>query len=77
MGPRCPGVSTVEVAYRLIPMAGEPGTYRVLIPEPNFWSPEHPFRYEGPVEFRLNGELAGVVTVSLGLTHLSSPRGVG
>jgi hypothetical protein len=76
MGPRCLGVSTVEVAYRLIPIDGAPGTYQVLIPEPNLWSPERPFRYEGPVEFWQGGEFAGVLAVSLGLTHLASPHGV-
>jgi hypothetical protein len=67
MGPRCPGVSTVEVAYRLLPIAGEAGAYQVLIPEPNMWSAEQPYRYEGPVEFWQAGELVGQVTVSLGL----------
>jgi hypothetical protein len=75
MGPRCPGVSTVEVAYRLVHMDGAPGTYQVLIPEPNLWSPERPFRYEGPVEFWQGGELAGALTISLGLTHLPAPPG--
>ena len=68
MGPRCPGVSTVEVAYHLRRLGPEsPATYQVLIPEPNLWAPEHPFRYEGPVEFWQNGELTGKLTVSLGL----------
>jgi hypothetical protein len=68
MGPRCPGVSTVEVAYHLRPVAADmPGTYQVLIPEPNFWAPEHPFRYEGPVEFWSDGVLVGQVTISIGL----------
>jgi hypothetical protein len=68
MGPRCPGVSTVEVAYRLRPLdSGPPGTYQVLIPEPNLWAPEHPFRYEGPVEFWREGQLLGQLTLSLGL----------
>jgi hypothetical protein len=67
MGPRCPGVSTVEVAYRLRPLPREAGIYQVLIPEPNMWSPAQPFRYEGPVDFWQDGELVGQVTVSLGL----------
>jgi Glycosyl hydrolases family 2 len=68
MGPRCPGVSTVEVAYQLRRLGPEfPDTYQVLIPEPNLWAPEHPFRYEGPVEFWRNGEMVGKMTVSLGL----------
>jgi hypothetical protein len=67
MGPRCPGVSTVEVAYPLRPLPGEAGAFQVLIPEPNMWSPVLPFRYEGPVEFWQGGELVGQVTLSLGL----------
>jgi hypothetical protein len=66
MGPRCPGVSTVEVAYRLRPLDAS-GAYQVLIPEPNFWTPEHPFRYEGPVEFWRHEELVGQMTISVGL----------
>jgi hypothetical protein len=66
-GPRCPGVTTVEVAYRLRLQDAASGIYQVLIPEPNFWAPEHPFRYEGPVEFWKNGELVGKLTVSIGL----------
>src|SRR4051794_28070059 len=66
MGPRCDGVSTVEVAYWLRPLEAV-GIYQVLIPEPNFWTPERPFRYEGPVEFRQKGDLVGAVTVSVGL----------
>ena len=65
MGPRCPGVSTVEVAYRLRHLDG--GEYQVMIPEPNLWAPEHPFRYEGPLEFRRDGELVGHVDISVGL----------
>ena len=68
MGPRCPGVSTIEVAYHLRPLTGgDKATYQVLIPEPNFWAPEHPFRYEGPVEYWRAGELLGKTTISIGL----------
>lgn len=66
MGPRCPEVSTIEVAYSL--RALEPGTYQVLIPEPNLWSPECPFRYEGPVEFWHAGEIVGKMTMSFGIS---------
>jgi hypothetical protein len=67
MGPRCPAVSTVEVAYFLRPVEGELGEYQVLIPEPNLWSPEHPYRYEGPVEFWRQGEMIDRMTVSIGI----------
>lgn len=67
MGPRCPGVGTVEIAYWLKRLPEQADTYQVLIPEPNMWSPEQPFRYEGPVEFWRTGELVGEVSVSIGL----------
>jgi hypothetical protein len=72
MGPRCPGVSTVEVAYRLRPLEGQ--EHQVLIPEPNLWAPEHPFRYEGPAEFWQHGELLGQITVSIALRLDTAPR---
>jgi hypothetical protein len=72
MGPLCPGVSTVEIAYRLRLLDdAPPGEYQLLIPEPNFWAPEHPFRYEGPVEFWRDGKLEGQMAVSLGLREQS------
>ena len=55
MGPRCPYATTVEVAYALRPCprsvadSGQTAA-RVLIPEPNFWEPQSPFLYRGPVE---------------------------
>ena len=53
IGPRCEGVSTVEVAYPLRPVSGASDTaltLRIVIPEPNLWSAEAPFRYESRVE---------------------------
>lgn len=53
VGPKCEGVSTVEVAYPLRAVPGSSDTAPVLqgvIPEPNLWSPTAPFRYEGRVE---------------------------
>lgn len=70
MGPRCPGVSTVEVAYHLRPLGTPPtSTYRVLIPDPSLWSQEQPFVYEGPVEFVRGGAVVGRSTVTVGVTH--------
>jgi hypothetical protein len=71
MGPRCPGVSTVEVAYRLKPLR-ESGEFQVLIPEPNLWEPDSPSRYEGPIEFWQNEKLVGKITVSIGLRTINS-----
>lgn len=68
MGPRCPGVSTVEVAYHLRPLGPLPtSTYRVLIPDPSHWSEARPFVYEGPLEFVRDGVVQGRATISIGL----------
>lgn len=70
MGPRCPGVSTVEVAYHLRPLGPAPtSVYRVLIPEPSLWSAERPFVYEGPVEFVRGGDVVGRHTISVGIAQ--------
>src|ERR1043166_6976278 len=66
MGPRCPGVTTVEVAYRLRPTPSA-DTWQVLIPEPVFWSVDRPMVYEGPVEFRRGGETVGTLQISVGI----------
>jgi hypothetical protein len=56
IGPMCPGVETIQVAYpiRMIPRAlGQSENAvvgRVIIPEPNLWTREIPFFYEGVVE---------------------------
>jgi hypothetical protein len=62
MGPRCRYASTVEVAYPMRERSrrndedfGVGLTLRVVIPEPNFWEPEHPFFYEGPLELWQDG----------------------
>jgi hypothetical protein len=65
MGPRCPGVSTIEVAYHFQPL--DAATVRVLIPEPSFWSADRPYVYEGPAEFHRGGQKLGGITVSCGL----------
>jgi len=58
VGPRCEGVSTVEVAYPLRPVPAASDTavsLRAVIPEPNPWTPAAPFRYDGRVELWQNG----------------------
>ncbi|HEY8505412.1 MAG TPA: hypothetical protein VIL46_12585 [Gemmataceae bacterium] len=63
-GPRCPGRQTVELSYPLRPVPhpapSEPGTLtaRILIPEPNRWTEDAPFSYEGSVELWEGGECA-------------------
>jgi hypothetical protein len=69
MGPRCPGVSTIEVAYYLRPERGSRSIYSVRIPEPVCWSADRPCTYEGPVEFWRNGQPAGVIRISLGIRN--------
>jgi hypothetical protein len=65
MGPRCPGVTTIEIAYPLQVVAHP--IYRVLIPEPTYWSDKRPFVYEGPVELLRDGQVVGRLTVSIGV----------
>lgn len=68
-GPRCPGVTTVEVAYPLRSLAqnGNTFTARVLIPEPNLWTERMPFVYEGTVELWEADRCHDRESVSLGL----------
>jgi hypothetical protein len=70
VGPRCPGASTIEVAYPLRTLGH--GVYRVLIPDPIFWSTQRPCVYEGAVEFRRRGRTEGTVTLSVGLRERTS-----
>jgi hypothetical protein len=65
MGPRCAGVSTIEVAYPLRRLA--PGAYQVLIPEPSFWTVDRPYVYEGPASFYREGVKVGTLHLSISL----------
>jgi hypothetical protein len=65
VGPKCPGVTTVEVAYALRPFPHPPAELaglvgRVVIPEPNLWEPERPFVYDGVIELWQDGERCDV-----------------
>jgi hypothetical protein len=62
VGPRREGVSTVEVAYPLRPEPdGDDGlSLRAVIPEPNLWSADAPFRYDGRLEVWAGGRRAEV-----------------
>src|SRR5262245_65678426 len=69
VGPRCPGVETIEVAYPLRPLAGGEGgplTLRLVVPEPNLSTSERPYLYEGPVELWEEGERCDVRPVAAG-----------
>jgi hypothetical protein len=55
VGPRCPGRTTIEVAYPLRPFARKPDglpalAAQVVIPEPSLWEEAHPFVYDAVVE---------------------------
>ena len=81
VGPSCPYVSTVEVAYPLLPLrrpeSGFPGSLRVrvVIPEPSFWDTQSPFLYAGPVELWQDGQRCDYVNVRHGLRRLSLGAG--
>ena len=59
VGPRCQGVSTVEVAYPFTVAEARDNvvSLRCVIPEPNLWSRETPFGYATSFEVRVGGEL--------------------
>jgi hypothetical protein len=58
-GPKCPGVSTVEVTYhlRLVESSGRSISFRGAVPEPNLWKPETPFTYVVGVDLQINGKV--------------------
>ncbi|HKI36311.1 MAG TPA: hypothetical protein VKA46_30925 [Gemmataceae bacterium] len=61
VGPHCPGVSTIEVAYPLRPFPRHPEgvpplSRRVVIPEPSLWEPEQPYLYRAIVELWEDGQ---------------------
>lgn len=70
MGPRCPGMSTIEIAYAVKPIANESSNIllaRVIIPEPNLWTEKKPFTYWGPVEVWQDGAMVHSQQVEVGL----------
>ena len=71
-GPRCPGASTIEVAYYLCQERGSPSVYVVRIPEPVCWSADRPCVYEGPVEFWRQGQRVGSMNLSVGIRDAAS-----
>ncbi|MBI3410169.1 MAG: hypothetical protein HY040_17640 [Planctomycetes bacterium] len=67
IGPRCPGVSTVEVAYPARPADENVGAFHVTVPEPSMWEPECPFLYEAIFEFWRWGSCVGKTAFPIGL----------
>jgi hypothetical protein len=72
VGPRCPGVTTIELAYpfrRTSSPATGANTHaaRVVIPEPNLWTDQTPFVYEGSLELWEEGERCDTSPVTVRL----------
>ena len=78
MGPRCPGTSTIEIAYPLRPLpitSANLRTARVIIPEPNLWTEKKPLTYWGPVEIWLDHVLEHSQLVEVGLRNKAKNAG--
>ncbi len=80
-GPHCHYASTVEIAYPFRPVPGAPKIAadavvgRVVIPEPNLWTPSLPFHYEGVVELWAQGRSLAKLRISQGLRTLQLQSG--
>ncbi len=57
VGPQCPGITTVEIAYPLVRVEAGENTIMLkgVIPEPNLWTREAPFVYAVSVEVLVEG----------------------
>jgi len=77
VGPQCPGVTTVEISYPFRRPQRSDGNsastlaVHVLIPEPNLWTEQTPFVYQGPLELWQDGARSDTITVSVGLKFAS------
>ncbi len=72
VGPHCPGVSTIEVAYpvRAFPRHPDgvpPLSRRVVIPDPALWEPERPYVYRAVVELWEDGRACDRAEFECGL----------
>ena len=70
--PRCPGVTTIEVAYPLSlfprpPEGVPPLSRRAVIPEPSLWEPERPYVYRAVVELWQDGQRCDRAELDYGL----------
>ena len=72
IGPRCDGVETIEIAYPLRMHPRPPTEFsgklvgRVMIPEPNLWTQEMSFHYDGVVELWQAGVKRDEAPISVG-----------
>jgi hypothetical protein len=69
VGPRCLGITTVEIAYPLVLLESSvtAAALRGVIPEPNLWSPDKPFLYEVTAEAWAGGRRTDKRTSMLAL----------
>jgi hypothetical protein len=71
VGPRCPGVTTIEVAYPLQPVNRQVGvpplSQRAIIPDPSLWEPGRPFVYHADIELWQDGQLCDAMETDYGL----------
>ena len=69
VGPKCSGISTVEVAYPMsVANASDTAvSLRCVIPEPNLWTPERRFTYEVSAALRVNGDLVDSITIEIAI----------
>jgi hypothetical protein len=67
-GPRCPNSETIQLAYPLRPIrppgcADQVLVGRIVIPEPNCWTPQMPFFYDGNVELWHEGKCVDIMPI--------------
>jgi hypothetical protein len=69
IGPRCPGITTVEIAYPLLLVEASEtaATFKGVIPEPNLWTKEAPFVYDLRLEVWLEDRQTDTRTSVLAL----------
>ena len=74
VGPRCPGVSTVEVSYPMTTskVSDTSVSLRCVIPEPNLWTVEVPFTYVVIIDVRQGRD---VVETRNGVVALRAAKG--
>ena len=78
VGPRCPGVTTIEVAYPLRPFPRPPEgvpplSRRAVVPEPSLWEPERPYVYRAVVELWEDGQPCDRAEFDYGLRMAEKP----
>jgi hypothetical protein len=78
VGPRCPNISTIEVAYQLRAIPRHPAQIPPLsrcvnIPDPSLWEPERPFLYHAVIELWQDGSLCDTAEFDYGLRMPDPP----